>query len=1070
MEKSRTIIGSLIFILMMTGAIFVLWPEAGLQLQVEHDKSTFMVNESGEWVVAGRETSTLWNGTRKLTPISVNISQHEFENLVFISRISTYHSGIVVEDEYHFNPYNKDIEQFPVAHNVFVRNATGLIFQYEVSELSYNGTTREAHSPESFGRNMKVEWSDGAYYEKVTKLKDSGKLTVKYRVATDDEAYSVRLFDPPYGNVTPTSIGWQTNLSAPGFPAGTNSGGVTFSRADGKYGSGARFNAEANSDIQTVNIGNTGNITFGGWVKKEGNDTSDSTVIFWKTNAIGLRIEKSNNQISCYRYNSSGTPIRTASTASIPDDVYVHILCADDGSNMTIFYEGAYNNSALRNGGTGGYATNTNVMRIGEQDDTRAWNGTLDELMIWENLTFTEEMARLQYNSEVPLFVDNLVFYYDMNNGSPWTQKYYDNLSTRIIAANTSTACYLTNYSSNSTLFAPLSMPVLNLPLTAAESYTGGATDRSANQLAATLNNKSISNGQIDGYGTTVTIVPGRYGNGFDFQGTLANGWVQFNNAFNISASDATVCVWVKPNGPINYNSNINSFHVIGRYPGSAPEWDITYNNISNHYRWQTRNTSQSVTSATAVNVITYDGSWDYVCGIINRTSGQQHLYLDAVLVDTDNIATGEIGDSTYNVRIGHPTTSGSTTGRACNCSIDEVRIWDTVLTQAEIQAEMNSPHPVRGRNLARSFSFELENTTHTAETNYLVNGSHASSGAYFFDGDTDSLTYNDIDNGDTKPVTIVGWFKLDGDSYDSFAAGPVVNGERVRLMIRYSTNGMYIRGDWSGGSFMTGPSLGTGNRDWHHFAIQRDPTNGTYGTAHLYYQGAYYTSQSWGNTAVTYDQAIGRFSSGTFNGSIANVRAYDRLLSADEINLTYICPSCDLAGAIDLTPASANQGVHTVNFTALDNCSNTISMTHTFNITNVSMVVEQVLSEIYFPVGSDANFSGSDITSIRYNSSNNSAYNQSSTWSCFNITNNDGADFIVRAKVNESNSSFTYIIANQSTISGSSWFPLTTSFRDTITVADGEETPLYCFGTYTNAGYNDSFNVSLDWEAGASS
>ena len=182
-----------------------------LRIKVEPTMTTFQSYIDGSWQTAGIEKNALFNGTksviRNASIYDITYTINESTNFTTIKRVSTYKipQTPTITDIYTFDGNAKDIELFPVAHKVIIENATGLIYQYQVTKLEYNGETlKDIKSPQSFGKNMKVEWEDGYYYSQIFKYAgvDEGKLTVKYRVTSNYEEYDVRLFDPVLPNLT----------------------------------------------------------------------------------------------------------------------------------------------------------------------------------------------------------------------------------------------------------------------------------------------------------------------------------------------------------------------------------------------------------------------------------------------------------------------------------------------------------------------------------------------------------------------------------------------------------------------------------------------------------------------------------------------------------------------------------------------------------------------------------------------------------------------------------------------------------------------------------------------------
>ena len=83
-------------------------------------------------------------------------------------------------------------------------------------------------------------------------------------------------------------------------------------------------------------------------------------------------------------------------------------------------------------------------------------------------------------------------------------------------------------------------------------------------------------------------------------------------------------------------------------------------------------------------------GEWTQVAVTFDGVAGQIHTYINGILVDTDN-QPGPMGDvyTMYNdLSIGG---RENATDQRFQGQIDEVRVWNTTLSQGEIQAHMNS-------------------------------------------------------------------------------------------------------------------------------------------------------------------------------------------------------------------------------------------------------------------------------------------------------------------------------------------------------------------------------------------
>ena len=196
-------------IFLATGVVYVLWDDAGLKVRVDSDKTTFYVLEESRWRVSGREINSLWDGSSKLNRDLANTVVTTFydleRNTSRVIRTTAYQRGSTIVDTYVFDGDNTDVTLFPVNHTIEIYNGEGFIYQYEVRDLVYTGSTiKNVDSPQSFGRSMKVRWDEGSYWNTLYK---SGILKVRWRIDTDYVVLSNRLFDPNCGGATNCSCG-----------------------------------------------------------------------------------------------------------------------------------------------------------------------------------------------------------------------------------------------------------------------------------------------------------------------------------------------------------------------------------------------------------------------------------------------------------------------------------------------------------------------------------------------------------------------------------------------------------------------------------------------------------------------------------------------------------------------------------------------------------------------------------------------------------------------------------------------------------------------------------------------
>jgi len=193
------VLGVLVF-LASASAVYIVFEDAGVKMRIDNDVSKFYVQD-GRWLISGEERNKLYSGSKLVYKDARNVERNEvYDGLKgTITRRTPYKNGAMILDTYEFDGALEAVEDFPVAHTIEIFDAKGLIYMYEVKRLVYTGASVwDVTSPQSFGRNMKVEFDDGYYYSSIYKYKnkDEGRLWVKYRITEDYVKLDMRLFDP----------------------------------------------------------------------------------------------------------------------------------------------------------------------------------------------------------------------------------------------------------------------------------------------------------------------------------------------------------------------------------------------------------------------------------------------------------------------------------------------------------------------------------------------------------------------------------------------------------------------------------------------------------------------------------------------------------------------------------------------------------------------------------------------------------------------------------------------------------------------------------------------------------
>ncbi|MEK6647438.1 MAG: LamG-like jellyroll fold domain-containing protein [Candidatus Firestonebacteria bacterium] len=122
-------------------------------------------------------------------------------------------------------------------------------------------------------------------------------------------------------------------------------------------------------------------------------------------------------------------------------------------------------------------------------------------------------------------------------------------------------------------------------------------------------------------------------------------------------------------------------------------------------------------------------GAWYHVAGVYNKTTGEQKLYIDGQLVNTQTHTAGNtvVPLTAYpDMRIGH---SRAATGYF-NGKIDEVRLYNRALTDADVQ-ELYA-YTVNGSVPAANTGSATNITSTSATLNGIINPKELSTTAYF--------------------------------------------------------------------------------------------------------------------------------------------------------------------------------------------------------------------------------------------------------------------------------------------------------------------------------------------------
>lgn len=206
--------------------------------------------------------------------------------------------------------------------------------------------------------------------------------------------------------------------------------------------------------------------------------------------------------------------------------------------------------------------------------------------------------------------------------------------------------------------------------------------------------NDASGNGN-HGTGTNITYTSGKQGvNNTAVRLAGSNSYISVPYKSNLNVTQFSICAMVKVNdyytGPCEANAIL--------WRGS--QWQNGYYSLiyfENPYNsCHTLDTSKEVFAGQIANLIATPSAaqWQYspnivsqrwYCVITTFNGTQSKIYVDGILKSTYTVSAGSIGSSTEGLAIGANIFSGSTYPYWMNGDIDDLRIYDRVLSNSEI-------------------------------------------------------------------------------------------------------------------------------------------------------------------------------------------------------------------------------------------------------------------------------------------------------------------------------------------------------------------------------------------------
>lgn len=198
------------------------------------------------------------------------------------------------------------------------------------------------------------------------------------------------------------------------------------------------------------------------------------------------------------------------------------------------------------------------------------------------------------------------------------------------------------------------------------------------NESSGTTAADSSGNGKTAALVNGPTWAPGKYGNGINLDGV--DDYVAVANP-NLPTGDYTYEAWVNLDRNNAFQTIMEALDGVG---GAELEWDLVVG--GSVQVWS--NSAQRLTTAVSIPV----GTWNHMT--LTRQGSTIRVYLNGALQSQTGSDAGALNFSTCPLLIGVDADSACTglLNGYFDGRIDEVRIHNRALSQAEIQTDMNTP------------------------------------------------------------------------------------------------------------------------------------------------------------------------------------------------------------------------------------------------------------------------------------------------------------------------------------------------------------------------------------------
>jgi len=303
------------------------------------------------------------------------------------------------------------------------------------------------------------------------------------------------------------------------------------------------------------------------------------------------------------------------------------------------------------------------------------------------------------------------------------------------------------------------------------------------------------------------------------------------------------------------------------------------------------------------------DNQWHHVVSHMDATNGVIKHYIDGSLKDKfTGLSQLTIDHGDFTIGQAELYTGGTEPQRAFDGLIDDVRVYEKELLDAEVNRLYNATRPspintsrtdqltdglvgfwsMNGQDVDLSdSSAEVKDVTSNGNDGDAKNGAKPAIGklgqGFGFDGTDDKVVVGDDASLDiSSSYTEAAWVKLDSTAGEHDVVSKNTNQWNLEMQVR---DGRLRAGfeDCGGDNYLTAGGSVSANQ-WHHLVVTYDGS-----TVYGFIDGVRVWSTNGSGTPCTnYQPLLLGQGTGKLDGTIDNVRIYDRALSESEVKQLY--------------------------------------------------------------------------------------------------------------------------------------------------------------------------------------